>query len=106
MQRTMLDEIFQEYEMQEMETSQFQNELGLQLSQAELYEFGNLFSRLKDLAKKGAGKLRPVIAAAKIASAMLPGATAQNVARYLEGQRNQYRNQPSIIEQNTTGPGR
>ena len=98
MQKTVMDEILHEYEMEYAESARLSNELGMELSEAELYEFGSLFSRLKSLAKKGYSKLRPVVAAAKIAAAMLPGATANNVATYIENQRNRYRDQPVLVE--------
>ena len=101
MQRTLMDEIFHEYEMEQATINKLSNELGLQLNESELYEFGSLFNRLKSLAQKGYRKMRPVIAAAKITTAMLPGATAKNVATYIENQRNRYRDQAAIVEKDS-----
>ena len=42
--------------------------------------------------------MRPVVAAAKIATALLPGATPKNVATYIENQRNRYKDQAAIVE--------
>jgi hypothetical protein len=70
----------------------------LQLNKSELHEFGSLFNKLRSLAQKGYRKMRPVLAAAKIATALLPGAAPNNVATYIENQRNRYRDQAAIVE--------
>ncbi|MBV9963191.1 MAG: hypothetical protein JO072_13175 [Parafilimonas sp.] len=101
MQRTLMDEIFLEYDMENAEAARLTNELGIHLNEAEAHEFGTLFSKLKSLAQKGYRKVRPVVAAAKIAAALLPGATANNVATYIENQRNRYRDQAAIVERDS-----
>jgi len=98
MQRTLIDEIFHEYEMEQATKNWPSNELGLQLNESELHEFGSLFNRLKSLAQKGYRKMRPIVTAAKIATALLPGATPKNVATYIENQRNRYKDQAAIVE--------
>lgn len=86
--------------MENAAINKLSKELGMELNENEMHEFGALFNRLKALAQKGYRKARSVIAAAKIAAALLPGATANNVARYIENQRNRYRDQPAIVEKN------
>ncbi len=101
MQSTLMDEIFLESEAGQALTNKLANELNLRLTESEMHEFGSLFSRLKSLAQKGYNKMRPVVAAAKIATALLPGATAKNVATYIENQRNRYRDEAAIVEKDS-----
>ena len=100
MPTTLIQEIFMEYEMENAEAKMLSNELGINLNEAQLHEFGSLLSKLKTFAQKSYRKMRPIVAAAKIAAALMPGATANNVAQYIENQRNRYRDQPAIVERN------
>jgi hypothetical protein len=97
MQRTFLDEIFREYEMQETETAGVASELGWELTEAELHELSNIFSRLKNFARRKYNQAKPLIVAGRIlAKVISPGAT--DVATYIESQRNRYRDTPAIVE--------
>ncbi|MHA4846481.1 hypothetical protein ACX0G7_20055 [Flavitalea antarctica] len=104
MQRTIMDEIFSEYETKEAETSNMVNELGWELTEAELYELGGLFNRLKDFAKKKYNQAKPLIATAKIIAKLLgpadgpppPPPPVNDIAVYIEDQKKRHiENAPS-----------